>query len=41
MEKMSAAGQCDPCIAGSDHMGAGVEGKNHHCQPAQYHRPAG
>jgi len=39
--EMSATGHCDPGITGGDHMSAGVESKNQHCEPTENHRPAG
>jgi hypothetical protein len=34
IDKVSAAGHCDPGIAGTDHMGGGMAGEDYHCDPA-------
>jgi len=38
---MSAAAHSDPGVTCSNHMSAGMNGKNEHGNPADDHRPAG
>jgi hypothetical protein len=40
IDEVFAAGHCDPGITGSDHVCAGVTGKDKHPQPGYNHRPA-